>query len=218
MPSTFPRGRCTSPDGWRRYSRPVMARRIHAFDPPDRFLAGTVGPPGQRTFFLQARQGGRSLSVALEKAQVAVLADRVGAILGELARRQGDASPELMAAATTLGELTELADPTATPEALDEPVEEAFRVGTMALAWDGEEHRLVIEARAMTDGDEELEVDDDDPDGPDMMRVALEPDAARAFVQNAAVLLASGRPPCPVCGMPLNPEGHICARRNGYVN
>jgi uncharacterized repeat protein (TIGR03847 family) len=197
-----------------------MARRIYAFDPPDRFLAGTVGPPGQRTFFLQARQGGLSLSVVVEKAQVAVLADRVAAILGEVARRRGDRPADDLVETTAIGDLGDLVDPTAAPEVLEEPVDEAFRVGTLALAWDGDDERVVIEARAMseTDGDDELELDDDDPDGPDVLRVALEPDAARAFVRNAAVLLASGRPPCPLCGTPLNPEGHICARRNGYVN
>ena len=51
-----------------------MPRRIYSFDHPDRFVAGAVGQPGQRTFFLQATKGGQIVSVALEKAQVAILA------------------------------------------------------------------------------------------------------------------------------------------------
>ena len=54
---------------------------VHAFDPPERFVAGTVGPPGGRTFFLQASGEGRLVSVSLEKVQVSVLADRVNDLL-----------------------------------------------------------------------------------------------------------------------------------------
>ncbi len=57
---------------------------VHQFDPPDRFVAGTVGEPGQRTFFLQARTGVRLVSVALEKQQVAALAERIDALLDQV--------------------------------------------------------------------------------------------------------------------------------------
>ena len=75
-----------------------MPRRRYIFDPPDRFVAGTIGEPGDRTFFLQAREGGRVVSVALEKVQVAVLAERLGALLDELDLRgiveaRGEPSP-----------------------------------------------------------------------------------------------------------------------------
>jgi hypothetical protein len=127
-----------------------MPRRRYLFDPPDRCVAGTVGDPGDRTFFLQARDGPRVVSVVLEKVQVAVLADRLGELLAEL------------------------------------------------------------------DPDED---DDEDEDGPDLLRVRITAEAARGFVMRATRVVAAGRPPCPLCGAPLDPTGHICPRRNGhYLN
>src|SRR5918995_5154749 len=99
-----------------------MPRRRYIFDLPDRFVTGTIGDPGQRTFFLQAREGGRVVSVALEKVQVAVLADRLGQLLIELERR--GIAPEL-----------ESPPETQDPSAHDEPLNEAFRAGALTLGW-----------------------------------------------------------------------------------
>jgi uncharacterized repeat protein (TIGR03847 family) len=189
-----------------------VPRRRYIFDPPERFVAGTVGEPGERTFFLQARDGGRVVSVVLEKVQVAVLADRLNRLLDELDQRG-------LTVATQL-----LADTTPDAEPLDEPIVEAFRAGTLTLGWDGSSDRVLVEARAQTeDEDEATEADvlpdDDAEDGPDVFRVLLTAPAARAFVDRAIRVIASGRPPCPLCGQPLDPQGHICPRRNGhYVN
>ena len=102
-----------------------MPRRRFIFDPPERFVTGTIGEPGQRTFFLQARDGGRVVSVALEKVQVAVLADRLGQLLGELDKR--GIAPE------------EPLDPDVEDTSpLDEPLNEAFRAGALTLGWDGD--------------------------------------------------------------------------------
>lgn len=195
-----------------------MARRIYDYGLPDRFVAGTVGLPGNRTFFLQARRGGALVSVALEKVQVQVLAERMALLLAELARR-GIRVPEALSPAD---------DDTAP---LDEPLVEAFRVGTMTIAWDGESDEIVVEARARDEGEEDEEdeeddedddepvgIADDDPDGPDLVRVRLTPVRARAFVERSLRTVAAGRPPCPVCGQPLDPGGHLCPRRNGYVH
>ena len=114
---------------------------------PDRFICGAVGQPGQRTFFLQATKGGQVVSVALEKAQVAVLAERLATLL--LALRQGGVE---------VGE--ELPEPTR--RASSEPVVEQFRVGTLTLGWDGDRERIVIEAREL--GDEDVEIDDAEDD------------------------------------------------------
>ena len=163
-----------------------------------------MGEPGNRTFFLQARDGSRVVSVVLEKVQVAVLAERLNQLLDELEQR-----------GITAGADTARAD----GEPLDEPVVEAFRAGTLTLGWDGDTESILVEAREQTGDDEDDEVDDDDVDGPDLFRVQLEATAARAFVERAVSLVASGRPPCPLCGQPLDPQGHICPRRNGhYVN
>ena len=180
-----------------------MSRSLHVFDPPERFVAGTVGQPGDRTFYLQAAGGGRLVSVALEKTQVAVLAERVEELLDEV-RRRG----ELPAAEEAV------VDDTAP---LDVPVEEEFRVGAMGLAWDGVTERLVIEALAAgEDPPEELEPFSDAPEGPDALRVHLTATAATAFARRAQRVVAAGRPPCPLCGLPLDPEGHVCPRQNGH--
>jgi uncharacterized repeat protein (TIGR03847 family) len=189
-----------------------VPRRLFIFDLPDRFATGTIGEPGNRTFFLQARDGRRVVSVALEKTQVAVLAERLGRLLVELDRHGIVEDPP-----TPI-------DPDVKP--LDEPLNEAFRAGTLTLGWDGEAERILIEAREQQPGDadieaeaEAIEVEDDDEEGPDLLRVRLTADAARSFVERAFRVVRAGRPPCPLCGNPLDPGGHICPRKNGtYVN
>jgi uncharacterized repeat protein (TIGR03847 family) len=189
-----------------------MPRRRFSFDTPDRFITGTVGEPGNRVFFLQARSGGRITSVALEKLQVAALADRLGDMLDELARRGTEGAEEVPGAVGDTG-------------ALDEPVIEAFRVGTLTLSWDTADELVIIEARAFDPDDDEPEMDADpddiddldDDDGPDILRVRITPSVARAFIARALRVLAAGRPPCPLCGQPLDPQGHLCPRRNGHL-
>ena len=182
-----------------------MPRRLFVFDPPDRFVVGTVGPPGERTFFLQASGSGRLVSVSLEKVQVAVLAERLDSLLDELDRR-GLTDSSLERAGVD-------------DDPLDEPLNELFRAGTLSLGWDADRPAIVIEARDGGEADTELEIDDDDPEGPDVVRVRLSPAQARDFVGGAERILAAGRPPCPMCGQPLDPQGHLCPRRNGtYLN
>jgi uncharacterized repeat protein (TIGR03847 family) len=185
-----------------------MARHVFEFDPPDRFVAGTVGEPGQRTFFLQATGGGRVTSVALEKTQVAALAERVEELLDEVLRRSGGTAPVPAVAPTELDDNAPLSA----------PILEEFRVGTMALSWDGDDERVVIEAQAMVTetGEEEPLVEGDDPEAPALLRVRLTGTMARAFVKRALSVVSAGRPPCPFCGLPLDPDGHICPRANGY--
>jgi uncharacterized repeat protein (TIGR03847 family) len=220
-----------------------MPRRLFDFDPPDRFVAGTIGQPGSRTFFLQARRAGQVVSVVLEKVQVAVLAERLGVLLDELESR-GITPP-------ANGVVADSAP-------LDEPINETFRATTLTLGWDGDTEQILVEARAGDDDDdddeaeeisaeedEDLEeaiidlssvegiagsqagdllaafegVEDDDEDAPDTLRVRLSADVARGFVTRALEVVAAGRLPCPLCGQPLDPQGHICPRRNGhYVN
>jgi uncharacterized repeat protein (TIGR03847 family) len=183
-----------------------VPRTVHSFDPPERFVAGTVGQPGDRTFYLQATGGGRTVSVALEKAQVSVLADRLEELLEEVRRRGAGDVPR-----TAPAELEDTAP-------LDVPVEEEFRVGSMGLAWDADEGKVVVEALAQpeTEADAEVEPMSDAEEGPDVLRVVLDAAQVRAFVRRAQRVVAAGRPPCPLCSLPLDPEGHVCPRQNGH--
>jgi uncharacterized repeat protein (TIGR03847 family) len=179
-----------------------MPRQVFLFDPPERFVAGTVGQPGQRTFFLQATSGERVTSVALEKTQVRALAERLGDLLDEVRRLGGDVPPDAPP------ELEDVAP-------LDQPILEEFRVGTLALAWDAGDGLVVVEAHQLTESGELPEDDDEDAEG-DVLRVRITPAMTRAFVKRALRVVEAGRPPCPLCGRPLDPEGHICARLNGH--
>ena len=189
-----------------------MARIVFEYDPPDRFVAGTVGEPGHRTFYLQASGAGRTTSVALEKQQVAALAERVDALLDEVVRQS---SGEAAVPAVTPADVTDT-------EPLTSPVEEEFRVGTMSIAWDTDDEVVVIEAQELTEDLEDEDdtetslIDEEADDGPPLLRVRITGAAARAFVSRAQAVVAAGRPPCPFCGGPLDAGGHVCPRANGY--
>ncbi|MEU5995753.1 DUF3090 domain-containing protein [Spirillospora sp. NPDC047418] len=178
---------------------------VISYDLPERFVAGAVGRPGDRAFYLQARAGRRVTSVGLEKFQVTLLAERLEELLDEVLRRSGGDAP--VPAVTP----SELAD----DGPLDQPVEEEFKVGTMALAWDPGDERVVIEAQEVTETEEEPEVGEDDP-AIAVLRVRISPAQARAFAERALKVVAAGRPPCPLCGLPLDGAGHVCPRQNGY--
>ena len=193
-----------------------MTHQVHAFEPPERFVAGTVGEPGDRTFFLQARGGGRVVTVALEKVQVSLLAEKLEELLTEASRRFGVELPDAPVLAVHDN------------EPLDTPVDEEFRVGTLGLAFDVDTTTVVIEAIEAGEGDAEVDLgaeddedqvddDDDEPDDDlDRLRVRLTPEATREFIDRARRVVAAGRPPCPLCGQPLDPAGHLCPRHNGY--
>ena len=181
-----------------------MARQVFLFDPPERFVAGTVGQPGDRTFYLQAAGGGRTVSVALEKVQVQVLAERLEELL-ETVRRSTDADVP----AVPVRALEDTAP-------LDAPVEEEFRVGSMGLAWEADTQRCVVEALAQAAEGSDVEPLSDAEDGPDALRVRLTAVMTTSFIARALRVVAAGRPPCPLCSLPLDPEGHICPRQNGH--
>lgn len=202
---------------------------VHRHVSPDRFVVGTVGEPGARTFFLQARSDRLVTSVSLEKEQVAILAERIGVLLDELVRTDDIAEADAVAVGTD-------------PDPLDQPLVEEFRVGTMTLSWDGDDKQVVIEAFPVGDdgvepGDGEIGDDGDDGDpavtteaddipddvsdaggggASEVLLVRLGPAAARAFAGRADAVISAGRPPCPFCGQPLDPSGHLCPRANGF--
>ena len=198
-----------------------MAILVHRYDSPDRFVAGTVGQPGERTFFLQAREGNRITSVVVEKQQVSVLAEHLDKVLDEVLRRSGP-----RADVPPAPEKPSDIDP------LDAPITEEFRVGTMTIAWDAEHrpdrHRALLQrrrrGRAEDLGDDldlrrgaaaELEAAEE-VDADEVFVVKISAAYARDFVARAQALVSAGRPPCPFCLQPLDPAGHICPRANGY--
>lgn len=173
-----------------------MARLLE-FDNPDRFVPGTIGPPGERAFFLQARQGRAIVSVSVEKIQVAALAEGLRDLL-EVVRPEG--------VAADAGDR----DPTA--EKLEEPLVDAFRVGRMALGWDPSSERFVIEATPAEANQDGAEQGPSDREESNLLRVSIAVPLASAFVARVGALLAASRPTCPFCGEVLGPDGHFCPR------
>jgi uncharacterized repeat protein (TIGR03847 family) len=155
---------------------------------PDRFTAGAVGEPGARVFYLQAAQGAEVVSLRLEKQQVGALAQYLLGVLSDLP-------------VVPLAELP-------TDLTLVEPVLPEWIVGTLSVAYDEAEDRVVLQA-------EEL-VDEEAGEVPGHARFHLTRAQVVAYCSHAEGLMASGRPPCPICGQPMDPDGHICPRSNGH--
>ena len=186
---------------------------VHGFDPPERFVAGTVGEPGARTFFLQARDGARVVSVALEKQQVAALAERIDELLDEV---MTEARTEAVIPAVAPVALAD-EDP------LDLPIAEEFRAGTMTLSWDPQAERVVIEVFpvgeelvGLSDAEDVEEIVLEETEPTEVFVVRIDAGHARAFVQRTERVLGAGRPDCPFCGQPIDPDGHLCVRANGF--
>jgi uncharacterized repeat protein (TIGR03847 family) len=183
---------------------------IHTYDPPERFVAGTVGQPGQRTFFLQAREGSRITSVALEKQQVAVLATRIDELLDEVMNTAQGTSTVPAVAPLDLDD----------GEPLEQPIDEEFRAGTMTLSWDAADERIVLEVFPFTEesvvSPDQPEEEIEEPEPEEMLLVRLPAGPARAFAKRAQAVVAAGRQPCQFCGGPIDPEGHLCPRANGF--
>jgi len=187
---------------------------VHRFDPPERFVAGTVGEPGQRTFFLQAREGLRVTSVALEKQQVEILGERIDELLDELIGAGGTAS--IIPAITPVEQIDN--------GPLEQPIVEEFRAGTITLSWDGDDERIVIEVFPVIEVAVPIEADEDDlvdlpidePEPEELFIVRLTPTQARVFATRAGSVVSAGRPACQFCGGPVDPAGHLCPRANGF--
>jgi uncharacterized repeat protein (TIGR03847 family) len=150
----------------------------------DLLTTGTVGPPGARVFYIQARQGDQVVSLRLEKAQVAALIAHLGVVMADLP------------------------PPDQLPTDLDliEPVVAEWVVGSLGVSYDEDDDRIIFVA-------EELIEDDEDP-AQVVIRATREQVAA--FSLHGAAVVEAGRPPCPLCGQPLDAEGHVCVRLNGH--
>ena len=181
-----------------------MPTRVHEFDWPDRVVVGTIGLPGARTFYLQVRAGSQIVSIAMEKQQSALLAEKIDEILDQLLNVEGN--PHSV--------------PTSTPiELVDndqlEAVQEQFRTGAMSLGWDPTTAQVVIEAYPITDvdaDDDDESLDEDDADVPEMLLVRMPVGTARAFAKRTREVVGAGRPACPLCGYPVDADGHVCTQ------
>lgn len=179
-----------------------MPTTVHDFDWPDRVVVGTVGAPGQRTFYLQARAGKQIVSIVLEKLQADQLAEKIDEILDQLMTVDGN--PFYVPANTPL-ELVDNDDL--------EAVEEQFRAGVMSLGWDPTTAQVVIEAYPIEEVDEDddgLLEDDDDADAEEVLRVRMPVGTARAFAKRTREIVGAGRPICVICGQPIDADGHTC--------
>ncbi len=181
-----------------------MTPRILLFEEPERFTIGTVGQPGERTFFIQAKDQFRLISVSLEKAQVQALAERLLYMLKEI--RQSD--PTIVMERLQRDELP-----------LDTPIEEEFRVGIIGLAFDASRTLIQIDLQAVSENEstnpEFIDIDDLSSDQ-DILRVLITPSEAERFRKRSSSVVNAGRAPCPFCGGPIDPGGHLCPRANGY--
>ena len=179
-----------------------MSTRVHEFAWPDRIVVGTIGLPGERTFYLQVRTGTRVVSIALEKQQSALLAEKIDEILDQLSTVEGNP----------------FSIPTSTPiELVDndelEAVQEQFRTGAMSLGWDPTTAQVVIEAYAITGIDaDDLDglLEENDASEPEMLLVRIPVGTARAFAKRTFEIVGAGRPICSLCGYPIDADGHTC--------
>ncbi len=158
------------------------------FDAIDRFIVGTVGQPSEREFFIQLRQSTRLVTVSIEKSQVAALTSRMEMLLSQL-RKSGH-----VAATSAIDD-----------QPLEQPIESDFVVGAISIAWNEETSCVQIEL---------LDIDQDDEAQGLNLHISLQ--MAQSFTRRAHAVINAGRLPCPLCGLAIDPQGHLCPRANGY--
>ncbi len=177
---------------------------LHDFRNTTRFTTGAVGEPGARVFYVQVGDEDSVITLKLEKQQVKALAQFLRTVLDDLPSPQEGLAPVPLLEA-----------------------EPAWVVGQIAVGVDEADAEVVIVLEELVpnsetgDGEFDLgsQIDDDPTSGWDepsgaRVRAHITVDLAAAFVETSDSLMASGRPPCPLCGQPLDPAGHACPRLN----
>jgi uncharacterized repeat protein (TIGR03847 family) len=170
---------------------------------PDYFTTGAVGVPGNRVFYLQGRQARTVVTLKVEKEQISALADYVAGLLAKL--------PDAGSVETDLPLL--------------EPVEPAWAVGALGLGYDESSDRLVVVANEVAEREDEEDGEEEPTEAREADEAAEGATArflitraqAAAFVERARALVKAGRPLCPMCSQPKDPEGHVCPRSNGHA-
>ncbi len=172
-----------------------MPYQVFDLNPVDRITTDAIGDPGKRVFYIQARKGSSLVTVLCEKEHVAALAMATDEVLLSMADDDADA----------------VVDPDPAIEGgmeLEYPLEPVFRTGQVNLGFDRESERLVVIAyELMEEGDDAQ---------PSIARFWATPAQMRAFTIHGQEIVVAGRPTCPMCGEPIEPEGHFCPRKNGH--
>lgn len=173
-------------------------------DPVDRITTGAVGEPGERAFFLQARQAERLVTILVEKQQVELLSASLVEILARAGKETGQGPPD------------EEMD-------LEEPVVPEWRAGRLSIGYDEARDLVLLECEELVMGEEEDEDDEEDEplaepagDEPDRVRFWATREQALALARHGATVAAAGRPRCQLCGNAMDPEGHVCPALNGH--
>lgn len=164
------------------------------FSHPERFIAGTVGEPGERAFFIQVRSSNRLFAVALEKAQVQAISARLEIMISEVRRND----PLLQLSRLPIDDAP-----------LESPIDPQFQVGAISLTWNDEDKLICVEMY-------EIEDENDDQSQGSILEVNLDIAHAVAFATRSKAVVNAGRLPCPFCSIPIDPRGHLCPRANGY--
>ena len=165
----------------------------YEFTTPERFVAGTVGEPGERAFYLQIRSNARLFSVAVEKAQVQAISARLEVMIAEIRK----SNPLMIIEKLPIDDAP-----------LESPIDAEFQIGAMSLTWDEESALICVELF-------ELEDDEEDSEG-EVVEINITVAMAAAFAARSKAVVNAGRLPCPFCGIPIDPRGHLCPRANGY--
>jgi uncharacterized repeat protein (TIGR03847 family) len=173
---------------------------IRIYKDLSRFTVGTIGLPGERTFFIQIRKGTEVLSASIEKSQVAAMSERIHYMLKEIRL----AHP-----------LTERPVLIRDSLPLDTPVMDEFRIGSIAIFYDEDSELIQIDLRELNFNSEDVH-DEETSDDVEILRIFITATQALIFSDRADLVVAAGRQPCPFCGLPIDPQGHLCARANGY--
>jgi len=174
-----------------------MAQSAIDLNPVTRITIGAVGEPGQRTFYIQARQGSMVVTLLCEKEQAQAIAMGIEQIIMQIAQQSPD----------KVGPFDEVL---ALDMSLEEPIEPLFRVGQIGLGYDEEHNMLVLVTQ-------ELAAEDADPEETSAARFWFTPIQGRTLSHHAMQVVAAGRPTCPLCGAPIEADGeHFCPRKNGH--
>jgi uncharacterized repeat protein (TIGR03847 family) len=170
--------------------------RARILDPVESFMVGTIGQPGEREFYLQVKFKAAIHSFAIDKLQVSALADRMALLIGEL--KAADYRFENVI-----------------PSNFEVPLIPEFQIGVIGIVWLGTTEQVSLDVQEIVEGDNDL-VPIEDSEGPAIFRLLMSPDIANSFISQARKVVSAGRAPCPFCSLPINKDGHLCPRANGY--